>query len=139
MAQDEQMRQPRGRPSRIGILGEHPRGVVVADRRPDQGNESLPPVGGVPDVEERAHQLLERGSAGVFRPGRGGVDEPRPLVFPPEQAAVEYAYSKGVVFVAASGHGSESPSSPWSYADYPAAAKGRPAPPLARERDWSAR
>jgi Subtilase family len=40
---------------------------------------------------------------------------------PAEQAAVEYAYSKGAVVVAAAGNGSESPSSPWNYADYPAA------------------
>ena len=38
-----------------------------------------------------------------------------------EQAAVEYAYSKGVVVVAAVGNGSESPQTPWDYADYPAA------------------
>lgn len=38
-----------------------------------------------------------------------------------EQAAVDYAYSKGAVIVAAAGNGPESPSTPWSYADYPAA------------------
>ena len=38
-----------------------------------------------------------------------------------EEAAVEYAYSKGALVVAAAGNGSESPSSPWNYADYPAA------------------
>jgi hypothetical protein len=38
-----------------------------------------------------------------------------------EEDAVEYAYRKGVVVVASAGNGSESPSSPWSYADYPAA------------------
>src|SRR5262249_18674809 len=38
-----------------------------------------------------------------------------------EQAAIEYAYSKGVVVVAAVGNGSQAPRTPWSFADYPAA------------------
>jgi hypothetical protein len=40
---------------------------------------------------------------------------------PLEQAAVEYAYSKGVVAVAAVGNGTQSPETPWNYANYPAA------------------
>jgi subtilisin family serine protease len=38
-----------------------------------------------------------------------------------EEAAVEYAYGKGAVVVAAVGNGEESPATPWRYADYPAA------------------
>ena len=38
-----------------------------------------------------------------------------------EQSAVEYAYSKGVVVVAAVGNGTQAPRTPWNYADYPAA------------------
>lgn len=38
-----------------------------------------------------------------------------------ELDAVEYARSKGVVVVAALGNGTESPKTPWLYADYPAA------------------
>ena len=38
-----------------------------------------------------------------------------------EQAAVDYAYGKGAVVVAAVGNGQESPQTPWRYADYPAA------------------
>jgi subtilisin family serine protease len=38
-----------------------------------------------------------------------------------EQAAIEYAYSKGVLVVAAVGNGSQAPKTPWPYADYPAA------------------
>ena len=39
----------------------------------------------------------------------------------PEQAAVEYAYSKGALVVAAVGNGTQAPRTPWPYADYPAA------------------
>ena len=38
-----------------------------------------------------------------------------------EQAAVDYAYSKGAVVVAAVGNGPQSPATPWPYAHYPAA------------------
>ena len=40
---------------------------------------------------------------------------------PLEQAAVEYAYSNGVVVVAAVGNGPQSPATPWGFAHYPAA------------------
>jgi len=39
----------------------------------------------------------------------------------PEEQAVEYAYSKGVLVVAAAGNGTTAPKTPWVYADYPAA------------------
>lgn len=38
-----------------------------------------------------------------------------------EQAAVEYAWSKGVVVVAAVGNGPQSPATPWNFAHYPSA------------------
>ena len=40
---------------------------------------------------------------------------------PLERDAIEYAVTKGVVVVAAVGNGTDSPSIPWIYADYPAA------------------
>jgi subtilisin family serine protease len=40
---------------------------------------------------------------------------------PAEEAAVEYAWSKGVLVVAAVGNGPQAPRTPWPYADYPAA------------------
>ncbi len=39
----------------------------------------------------------------------------------PEEAAVEYAYSKGALVVAAVGNATQAPRTPWPYADYPAA------------------
>jgi subtilisin family serine protease len=63
--------------------------------------------------------------ARVINLSLGGVRDPVDLQLdtysPLEQAAVEYAYSKGAVVVAAVGNGPESPATPWSYADYPAA------------------
>jgi subtilisin family serine protease len=38
-----------------------------------------------------------------------------------EEAALEYAYKKGVLVVAAVGNGTQAPKTPWPYADYPAA------------------
>src|SRR5205807_2153544 len=38
-----------------------------------------------------------------------------------EEAAIEYAYSKGAVVVAAVGNGPQSPATPWNFAHYPAA------------------
>ncbi len=38
-----------------------------------------------------------------------------------EEAALEYAYSKGVLVVAAVGNSTQAPKTPWPFADYPAA------------------
>jgi subtilisin family serine protease len=38
-----------------------------------------------------------------------------------ERDAIEYAYAKGAVIVAAVGNGTNAPTQPWPYADYPAA------------------
>jgi subtilisin family serine protease len=55
----------------------------------------------------------------------GGVRDPfdasRDTYSPLEQAAVDYAYARGAVVVAAVGNGTESPTLPWRFADYPAA------------------
>ena len=42
-------------------------------------------------------------------------------ISPAEEAAVEYAWSKGVLVVAAVGNGPQAPRTPWPFADYPAA------------------
>jgi hypothetical protein len=63
--------------------------------------------------------------ARVINLSLGGVRDPVDLQLDTysslEQAAVEYAYAKGAVVVAAVGNGQESPANPWRFADYPAA------------------
>jgi len=63
--------------------------------------------------------------ARVINLSLGGVRDPlNPRLdtySPLEQAAVEYAYSKGVVVVAAVGNGPQSPATPWKFAHYPSA------------------
>jgi subtilisin family serine protease len=70
------------------------------------------------------HWAVDNG-ARVINLSLGGVRDPlnpRLDVYSPlEQAAVEYAYSRGVTVVAAVGNGPQSPATPWSFADYPAA------------------
>ncbi len=63
--------------------------------------------------------------ARVINLSLGGVRDPLDPTLdtysPLEQAAIEYAYSKGVVVVAAVGNGPQSPHTPWNYAHYPSA------------------
>ena len=63
--------------------------------------------------------------AGVINLSLGGVRDPFNARIdsysPLEQAAIDYAYAKGAVVVAAVGNGSQSPSTPWPFAVYPAA------------------
>ena len=63
--------------------------------------------------------------ARVINLSLGGVRDPLDpkldTYSPLEQAAVAYAYSRGVVVVAAVGNGPQSPATPWNFADYPAA------------------
>lgn len=84
------------------------------------------PDGSVPLGAEVAaiHWAVDNG-ARVINLSLGGVRDPlNPQLdtySPLEQAAVEYAYSKGVVVVAAVGNGPQSPATPWGFAHYPAA------------------
>jgi hypothetical protein len=55
----------------------------------------------------------------------GGIRDPEDLDLDSyslsEEQAIEYAWSKGVLIVAAVGNGTQAPQTPWPFADYPAA------------------
>lgn len=63
--------------------------------------------------------------ARVINLSLGGVRDPLDprldSYSPLEQAAIDYAYAKGAVVVAAVGNGPQSPTTPWPFAHYPAA------------------
>jgi subtilisin family serine protease len=87
--------------------------VVAAD-----GEVSLPAeVAGIRWAVDQGARVVNLSLGGVRDPLDPSLDTYSPL----ERAAVEYAYSKGAVVVAAVGNGTQSPSIPWRYAAYPAA------------------
>jgi hypothetical protein len=87
--------------------------VVAAD-----GDVSLPAeVAGIRWAVDQGARVINLSLGGVRDPLNPSLDTYSPL----ECAAVEYAYSKGAVVVAAVGNGTQSPSTPWRYAAYPAA------------------
>ena len=87
--------------------------VVAAD-----GEVSLPAeVAGIRWAVDQGARVINLSLGGVRDPLNPSLDTYSPL----ERAAVEYAYSKGAVVVAAVGNGTQSPSTPWRYAAYPAA------------------
>jgi subtilisin family serine protease len=85
---------------------------------PQTGSASL-------SAEVKAIRWAANSGARVISLSLGGVRDPLnknlDSYSPAEQQAIGYAYSKGVVVVAALGNGPESPATPWPYADYPAA------------------
>jgi subtilisin family serine protease len=87
--------------------------VVAAD-----GDVSVPAeVAGIRWAVDEGARVINLSLGGVRDPLNASLDTYSPL----ERAAVEYAYSKGAVVVAAVGNGTQSPSTPWRYAAYPAA------------------
>jgi hypothetical protein len=77
------------------------------------------------EAEVAAIRWAVDNGARVINLSLGGVRDPlNPKLdtySPLEQAAVEYAYSKGAVVVAAVGNGPQSPATPWKFAHYPSA------------------
>jgi hypothetical protein len=66
---------------------------------------------------DQGARVINLSLGGVRDPLNAKLDTYSPL----EEAAVEYAYSKGVLVVAAVGNGPQSPATPWRFAHYPAA------------------
>jgi subtilisin family serine protease len=78
-----------------------------------------------PDAEARAIRWAVDEGARVINLSLGGLRDPvdpnRDTFSALEQGAVEYAFSRGAVLVAAVGNGDQAPVSPWRFASYPAA------------------
>lgn len=92
--------------------------LIVAKVVTASGDVSLPAeVAAIRWAANEGAQVINLSLGGVRDPLDAQLDTYSPL----EQAAVEYAYAKGAVVVAAVGNGPESPATPWNYADYPAA------------------
>jgi subtilisin family serine protease len=77
------------------------------------------------DAETKAIRWAVDQGARVINLSLGGVRDPLDpkldTYSPLEQAAIDYAVSKGAVVVAAVGNGPQSPKTPWPFAHYPAA------------------
>jgi subtilisin family serine protease len=85
-----------------------------------RGNEAI----SVDDEAAAIRWAADRG-AQVINLSIGGLRDPlnhkRDTFSRKEASAVEYAYRRGAVLVAAIGNGDEAPSMPWPFASYPAA------------------
>ncbi len=92
--------------------------LLIAKVVQPDGNVYLP--GEVAAIEWAVNE-----GAQVINLSLGGERDPQDLrndyYSPGELNAIEYAVSKGVVVIAAVGNGTDSPSMPWPFADYPAA------------------
>ena len=92
--------------------------LIIAKVVGPDGTVSLPAeVAAIRWAVAQGARVINLSLGGVRDPLDSALDTYSPL----EQAAVEYAYSKGVVVVAAVGNGPQSPATPWGFAHYPAA------------------
>ena len=77
------------------------------------------------EAEADAIRWAVDNGARVINLSLGGLRDPRDptrdTYSPLEAAAIRYAYTRGVVVVAAVGNGDQAPTTPWPYASYPAA------------------
>jgi subtilisin family serine protease len=78
-----------------------------------------------PVAEAKAIRWAADHGARVINLSLGGLRSPRnrseDTYSPIEQDAIEYAYAKGAVLVAAVGNGDQAPQTPWDFASWPAA------------------
>jgi subtilisin family serine protease len=76
-------------------------------------------------VEAKAIRWAADNGARVINLSLGGLRDPfhpkLDLYSPLEESAVDYAFRKGAVVVAAVGNGDDAPAEPWPFASYPAA------------------
>jgi len=92
--------------------------LLIAKVVGPDGTVSLPAeVAGIRWAADNGARVINLSLGGVRDPLSPQLDTYSPL----EQAAVEYAYAKGAVVVAAVGNGPQSPATPWGFAHYPAA------------------
>jgi hypothetical protein len=92
--------------------------LMIAKVVDPDGNVSLPgEVAAIRWAVDNGARVINLSLGGVRDPLNPKLDTYSPL----EQAAVEYAYSKGAVVVAAVGNGPQSPATPWNFAHYPSA------------------
>lgn len=85
--------------------------------RPDGSVSLRSEVAAIRWAADQGARVINLSLGGVRDPLNPREDSYSPL----EQAAVNYAYAKGAVVVAAVGNGPQSPSTPWPFALYPAA------------------
>jgi subtilisin family serine protease len=92
--------------------------LLIAKVVRGDGTVSLPgEVAAIRWAADHGARVINLSLGGVRDPLNPQLDSYSPL----EQAAIDYAYAKGVVIVAAVGNGPQSPSTPWPFAHYPAA------------------
>jgi subtilisin family serine protease len=92
--------------------------LMIAKVVGPDGNVSLAgEVAAIRWAVDNGARVINLSLGGVRDPLNSSLDTYSPL----EQAAVEYAVSKGVVVVAAVGNGPQSPRTPWPFAHYPSA------------------
>jgi subtilisin family serine protease len=94
--------------------------LLIAKVVPDgpDGSVSLPAeIRAIYWAVDHGARVINLSIGGVRDPVDSGLDS----FSLKEQAAVEYAYSKGALVVAAVGNGTQAPRTPWNFADYPAA------------------
>ncbi|HEY6961556.1 MAG TPA: S8 family serine peptidase [Gaiellaceae bacterium] len=103
----------------LGIAGLafNARLVVAKVVRPDGSVSIAAEVAGIRWAVDQGARVVNLSLGGVRDP----LDPSQDTYSPLEQAAVDYAYSRGAVVVAAVGNGTDSPAMPWRYAAYPAA------------------
>jgi serine protease len=93
--------------------------LIVAKVVMPDGSVSLQgEVAAIRWAADEGARVINLSLGGIRDPLDSSLDTYSPL----EQAAIDYAYAKGAVIVAATGNsGDQSPRTPWPFADYPAA------------------